>query len=204
MYCTQCGWKNEEEARFCQRCGRPILRGRQEVGIEQRPGATPEEGLESPIDHGVMTAAAPEYAGFWRRLGAYVIDAIITGVAGYAIGLVLAVIVAYASETNDEYYMVAYPLVSLVQIVLQWVYSAAMESSSKQATVGKMALGIVVTDLRGNRISFGRATARYFSKIISMLTLWIGYIMIGFSQKKQGLHDMMAGCLVVVKRRSPA
>jgi uncharacterized RDD family membrane protein YckC len=75
-----------------------------------------------------------------------------------------------------------------------------MESSSKQATLGKMALGIIVTDLEGQRISFGKATGRHFSKIVSGIILYIGFIMVAFTEKKQGLHDMMAGCLVVVKR----
>ena len=79
----------------------------------------------------------------------------------------------------------------------QWLYFALMESSSKQATLGKMALGIIVTDLNGNRLSFGRATGRYFGKIISGAILMIGYIMAGFTEKKQALHDIIAGCLVV-------
>jgi len=75
-----------------------------------------------------------------------------------------------------------------------------MESSSRQATLGKMAVGIIVTDLEGNKISFGRATARHWAKVISGLTLFIGYIMTGFTAKKQALHDMIAECLVVVKK----
>jgi len=75
-----------------------------------------------------------------------------------------------------------------------------MESSDKQATMGKMALGIIVTDLEGNRVSFGRATGRYFAKILSALILLIGYMMTGFTQKKQALHDMIAGTLVILKR----
>jgi uncharacterized RDD family membrane protein YckC len=94
--------------------------------------------------------------------------------------------------------------VSLIHLdevtILPWLYWAIMESSSRQATLGKMALGIVVTDLEGHRISFGKATGRYFGKLISLLILLIGFIMIAFTDKKQGLHDMMAGCVVVVKR----
>ncbi|MER3416968.1 MAG: hypothetical protein C4297_12250 [Gemmataceae bacterium] len=74
-----------------------------------------------------------------------------------------------------------------------------MESSRTQATLGKMALGITVTDLEGNRIGFGKATGRFFGKIISALIFYIGFVMAAFTEKKQGLHDMMAGCLVVNK-----
>lgn len=77
-----------------------------------------------------------------------------------------------------------------------WIYEAVMESSSKQATLGKMALGLKVTDEQGRRISFVRATGRYFSKIISGMILCIGYIMAGFTARKQALHDMIAGTLV--------
>ena len=71
-----------------------------------------------------------------------------------------------------------------------------MESSSRQATVGKMALGLKVTDLEGRRISFARASGRHFAKYISGMILLIGYIMAGFTERKQALHDMIAGTLV--------
>ena len=82
-------------------------------------------------------------------------------------------------------------------IVIDWLYYSLMESSLNQATLGKMALGLKVTDLNGNRISFGRATGRYFGHYLSALILGIGYLMIAFSEKKQGLHDMIAETLVV-------
>jgi uncharacterized RDD family membrane protein YckC len=77
-----------------------------------------------------------------------------------------------------------------------WLYEALMESSSYQATIGKMVLGMKVTDLYGNRISFGRATGRHFAKILSGMILCIGFIMVGLTERKQGLHDLLAGTLV--------
>jgi uncharacterized RDD family membrane protein YckC len=74
-----------------------------------------------------------------------------------------------------------------------------MESSSLQATLGKMTIGIFVTDLNGSRISFGRATGRHFAKIVSTLVFFLGYLMAGFTQRKQALHDVIAGCLVMRK-----
>ena len=85
-------------------------------------------------------------------------------------------------------------------LVIPWLYWALMESFSKQATLGKRALGILVTDIEGRRISFGRATVRYWAKIISSLTLLIGFIIAGFTSRKQALHDIISGCLVVVKQ----
>jgi len=81
-----------------------------------------------------------------------------------------------------------------------WLYYAWMESSSWQGTLGKKALGLIVTDLEGRRVTFGRATGRYFSKMITgLIPLAIGYIMAGFTAKKQAIHDMIAGCLVLRK-----
>jgi uncharacterized RDD family membrane protein YckC len=161
----------------------------------------------------VPRASAPEYAGFWMRFLAYIIDAIIAGIAS-GIVVVPAVLIlgvgaaagmsAAPDEMDEEaatgFAFAAFGLVILVIIavtVIQWLYFALMESSSKQATVGKMVLGLEVTDLEGHRISFGRATGRYFGKILSGAIFSIGYIMAGFTQQKQALHDILAGCLVV-------
>ncbi len=87
----------------------------------------------------------------------------------------------------------------LLLIVAEWLYFSLMESK-KGATLGKMAMNIRVTDLQGNPISFGRATGRYFGKILSGMILCVGYLMAGWTQQKQALHDILAGSLVVVKR----
>ena len=87
-----------------------------------------------------------------------------------------------------------------VTIVATWLYFALMESSARQGTLGKMALGLFVTDLEGRRVSFGRATGRFFAKIITgLIPFFIGYIMAGFTAEEQALHDMIAGCLVLKK-----
>jgi uncharacterized RDD family membrane protein YckC len=88
-------------------------------------------------------------------------------------------------------------LFQLSGILLPWLYYAGMESSEHQATLGKLALNIRVTDIEGHRIGFLRATVRHIAKILSGMLLMIGYIMIAFTAKKQGLHDLIAGCLVV-------
>ena len=85
----------------------------------------------------------------------------------------------------------------LAIFVVSWLYFALMEASARGATLGKMALGIKVTDLNGGRISFGRASGRFFGKILSGAIFYIGYFMAGFTARKQALHDMLAGCLVI-------
>ncbi|HEY5614918.1 MAG TPA: RDD family protein [Bacteroidota bacterium] len=150
------------------------------------------------------------YAGFWKRFAAFLLDQIILWCVGLLLlvpffGMLgLGIFESAMTDSEPSEGMIAAILGayfgSLMLIVLAgWLYYALMESSAKQATLGKMALSIVVTDMNGNRISFGRATGRYFGKILSSLIFYIGYIMVAFTEKKQGLHDMIAGCLVVNK-----
>ena len=136
------------------------------------------------------------YAGFWKRFAAAFIDAIITMIGGAVIGFIFGIIMV-AGGTDDP--DVLEGLGNILGFFLGWIYYSVMESSPTQGTLGKMALGIKVTDLEGNKVGFGKATGRYFGKIISALILLIGFIMVAFTEKKQGLHDMMAGCLVVNK-----
>jgi len=88
---------------------------------------------------------------------------------------------------------------AILGIIVNWLYFALMESSSKRGTIGKLALSLRVTDTSGNRISFGRATGRYWGKIISTIIFYIGFLMIAWNSRKQGLHDIMAETLVLRK-----
>jgi uncharacterized RDD family membrane protein YckC len=89
-------------------------------------------------------------------------------------------------------------LFSCISVVVQWLYHAYLESGEHQGTWGKQMLGVYVTDLMGNPITFGRASGRFFAKIVTgMIPLGIGYIMAGFTARKQALHDMIASCLVL-------
>jgi len=89
--------------------------------------------------------------------------------------------------------------IRLLGLMMNWIYYAALESSVWQATIGKKVLGLTVTDLAGNRITFGRASGRFFGMLLSGFILGIGFLMAGFTERKQALHDMIAGCLVIRK-----
>jgi uncharacterized RDD family membrane protein YckC len=154
--------------------------------------------------------APVQYAGFWRRFVAYLIDSIIISVVSCIVFIpifaVLGIGIGLSGMENEEAAgFILAPLIGyilfagLVLAAAEWLYFALMESSNRMATLGKMAIGIKVTDLSGNRISFGRATGRYFGKILSGMIFMIGYIMAGFTEKKQALHDMIASCLVVMR-----
>ena len=134
------------------------------------------------------------YAGFWKRVVAALIDFIIVTI-GSTVAIYLVLIMMLRTGTNDPAILENWE--RILGFIIAWLYYAGMESSSTQATLGKKALGIKVTDLEGNSIGFGKATRRYFGKIISAVIMMIGFLMVAFTQKKQGLHDMMAGCLVV-------
>lgn len=135
------------------------------------------------------------YAGFWKRFCAAFIDGIITQIFAMIIAFIFGFMIGMSGGGEEEGAIVG----GIIGFVLPWIYYAAMESSGKQATLGKMALGIKVTSIEGEKISFGKASGRYFGKIISALILLIGFVMIAFTEKKQGLHDIMAGCLVLNK-----
>jgi len=140
------------------------------------------------LDQTFVKSEPTNYAGFWVRFGAAFIDGLITTAIGF--------IILYATGGSFENQS---PINNLINVVIAWIYAAAMESSDRQATLGKIAVGIKVTDMNGERISFGKATGRHFAKIISAIILLIGYIMAAFDAKKQALHDKMAGTLVLNK-----
>jgi uncharacterized RDD family membrane protein YckC len=130
------------------------------------------------------------YAGFWRRVVALILDGFVVGIVTVPISLALGAGDGTSSTTYS-------PEASSISTAISWLYYALMESSAKQATLGKLAMGIMVTDLDGRRVGFGKATGRYFAKILSALILGIGFLMAAFTERKQGLHDILAGTLVV-------
>ena len=156
------------------------------------------------------------YAGFWMRFLALLIDGIIVGIVySFLIAPLLAFMgfgFASAAENFESGNMTdaeamgmmgfvsgAIVVVSMVTQVIYILYFAIMESSKYQGTLGKMALGIQVTTAEGEKLNFGQALLRNLGKIVSQVILYIGFIMAAFTQKKQALHDLIAGTLVVKK-----
>lgn len=133
-----------------------------------------------------------QHAGFWRRLAAYCID--------FSILVFISFCLYYINNGGIERDASKFFTDILVYyILLAFLYSPVMESFICQATFGKMALGIIVTDLNGKRLSWGQANRRHISKLASYLLLMIGFIMVAFTQNKQALHDKISGCLVLRK-----
>jgi len=133
------------------------------------------------------------FATFGQRLGAFVIDAIIVGILDFSAILVIVLTTGIATSDDEV------ALNNAILLVINWFYFALFESSKAQATLGKQAIGIKVTNENENRISFAKASGRFFGRIVSTVILLIGYLMPLWTEKKQALHDIISGCLVVRK-----
>ena len=194
MYCSKCGALMADGAMFCSACGQSFST----AAVIARPMS-------------VQVASGPrvEYGGFWLRFLAYLMDGavIMIGVCVVALPLFfLTGLGAFLTQMHPEedwnqsgpwIIFAAIFFFATVSLVVTWLYHAWMESSEWQATLGKKALDLVVTDMAGCRVSFWRATGRHFAKVVSSMIYPFGHILAGFTEKKQALHDMIAGCLIL-------
>jgi uncharacterized RDD family membrane protein YckC len=197
LFCTKCGAQNAAGAQFCSRCGASMAPG---VATTPAPSVAPPVAGYPVAPAYPVTQAGAHYGGFWIRVVAAIIDGILVRVVVSPVGAIfgigsLAGIGGFGHGALGLH-LLGFGMMMVLIMAGDWLYEAFMESSSYQATLGKMIFGMKVTDLYGNRISFARATGRHFAKIISGMILGIGFIMAGFTERKQGLHDMLAGTLV--------
>jgi uncharacterized RDD family membrane protein YckC len=203
MFCPKCGKETDASGKFCQWCGADI----ESVAAQSPPAAFPEED-EGP-EIGV-------YAGLGRRFVACIVDLILVILLGLVavsgLGLFRGLQNAYfylvqkipADQLTVEgttgaligSILAAY---GILLVVVPWLYFAGFESSRSQATPGKVLMNLVVTDMDGQKPTFARTSLRFFGKFISAIIIFIGFLMIGFTQKRQGLHDKIAGCLVLLQ-----
>lgn len=151
----------------------------------------------APYGQFAQPAAVPQvqlrYAGFWRRFFAFVLDFFIVISALYAVFEKAGIFPAPPATPEFG----SFPVSARIMLLLYLVYCVVMEASPLQATLGKRALELAVTDKDGDRPSIARAIGRNLGKVLSEIILFIGFIMAGFTAKKQALHDMLAGCLVI-------
>ena len=184
--------------------------------VASAPPPSPTAAPFTPLPQ-TTTAALEDYAGFWKRVAAYILDAIILYIPQLIIQKLTGGDVAEATmkqaiaaapgdvhamfAAQHIYYASMWPAI-LIMTILTWLYFAICESSAWQGTVGKLALGIRVTSDRGARISFLHATGRFFAKYLSVLILGIGFLMVAWTRRKQGLHDIIVSTLVLNGRAS--
>jgi uncharacterized RDD family membrane protein YckC len=186
LHCPKCGTELPEGAATCPACGESV--SDLAVSVRGIPATSEQLGIRGQV----------AYAGFWLRVVAYLIDSLLLGVV---LGIVVLVpLMARAGLPADNPWVLftgssrQILAINLLMTMGGWLYWAGLESSAWQATLGKRALGLQVTDLAGRRISLIRASGRHFGKIII-----VGCILAVFTPKKQALHDILAGCLVLRK-----
>nr|WP_320162056.1 RDD family protein [uncultured Methanoregula sp.] len=200
MFCPKCGKETDASGKFCQWCGADI------ESLPAAPVATPED------DEGPEVGM---YAGLGRRFIAFIVDIIIIILIGSIVitffSLVNGIKYAYFMATGVNYRTLTEagsldaalgPIVAafgMLLVVIPWLYFAGFESSRSQATPGKVLMHLIVTDLAGSKPTFARTTLRFFGKYISALIIFIGFLMIAFTKKRQGLHDKIAGSLVLLQ-----
>ncbi len=137
-----------------------------------------------------------QFGGFWIRVGAYFIDLVVLIVPTLLVSFLVVSVYATRGQAMIE-------IIDLISsLIIWWIYFAILHSSKWQASIGKKVVGLKVSDKSGNRISFARATGRYFATILSTVTFCIGYMMVGWTKNKQGLHDMIAETYVIRSENS--
>ena len=186
-FCSKCGATVWSTDAYCPNCASPQTHSGASF-------AAPPVGFAQP--------AARRYAGFWIRFVAIFIDGILINIVTGPVWMLSGVFMGGFHPDMDTPAALA-PFFSVIGLAVviyfaaNWLYEALMTSSSKQATVGKMVCGLIVTDTQGRRLSFAHATGRHFAKYVSSLTFLLGYVMAGFTERKQALHDFIAGTYVM-------
>jgi uncharacterized RDD family membrane protein YckC len=207
MYCPKCGKETEQSGNFCQSCGANLKEIAPKPFLKRRVGPIKTE----------------KFSGLGGRFLGGLIDLVFLVLfdlmAAAIIGIISWILERPdpVSETIRMLYQYYYHLprtdatghvinaivppqiilsAMVFLILIPWIYSAFLESSRNQATLGKLAIGAAVTDLQGNRITFARGSLRFFGKVLCVLTLFIGFLLIAFTTYRQGLHDKIAGTYV--------
>lgn len=207
MYCPRCGKETEQSGKFCQWCGADV-----------------KEAQDRPFPRRkIGTIRTENFAGLgWRFLGG-IVDLVFLVIFDFLAAAVIGILSWLLSRPNpvtesvrflNQYYhhlprtdasgqvvtAIIPPQILFCALVffviVPWIYFAYFYSSPNQGTLGNMAARVAVTDMQGNRITFGRATLRFFAMYLCLLTILIGFLIIAFTKYKQGLHDKIAGTLV--------
>jgi uncharacterized RDD family membrane protein YckC len=213
VYCSKCGVNLSAGAAFCASCGTPTAAPAAAIAHPAAPssyvGGSSQAAYADPA--GLVASRGFTYAGFWLRVAAAIIDGVIMSIAlGVlfvplfllsGLGTTIGALNQHNGRPDPAIFVGLIGMILVfagVSVLVQWLYHAYLESGERQGTWGKQMLGLYVTDLTGNLITFGRASGRFFAKIVTgMIPLGIGYIMAGFTDRKQALHDMIASCLVL-------
>lgn len=219
MFCQRCGRDNPADVTYCQGCGNPIYTAQAQPPPVHQGYAHPGYPPPGYGGYGSYPVGGPaSYAGIGSRFLAMLIDGIIVGIPIGILSTVLSAMMAARvitrtsgrnynpgmAATDVGTFFAGFGFIMILSFLVTWAYFAMMESSAWQGTVGKRIMGIRVTDMNGARISLGKATLRLAIKAFLSGWFLIGYIMAFFTQRKQALHDLIAGTLILSGPAIPA
>ncbi len=196
--CASCGSRRLPDGRFCLFCGDLL-----------NDPVSSVTAVQSHTNRVPDTADKIEYAGFWLRFLAGTVDVALEAFGALLITLAIDFVLqhfgrSFGIDRWNAKVFTGFAYISILAVG-SWLYCAFMESSAWRATVGKRLLGLQVMDTEGRRISFGQATVRHFMKFLSLFCLMIGFLMAGWTKRRQGLHDIPTDCLVIrVPAKNPS
>ena len=190
LFCPACGVECVASAHFCMSCGAALPNAASPAIARSAPAISPR--LDSSRNRSGSILQAPLFAGLWRRLAAAIVDGILIYLLA---GMLYFLISRFYGDDSD---VLPFVIFAGSMGMTGLGYFSVLEASSLQATLGKRLLGIKGITTDGQRIGFGRALGRNLAKAISLLILFpLGFLMSGFTLRKQSLHDLIVGCLIV-------
>jgi uncharacterized RDD family membrane protein YckC len=200
MYCGRCGTWVPAEDTVCPGCGLERAAAAPAAPAREPLQGGPTAGLQAPA----LAGTAPRYAGFWRRFAAAFVDGLILFFPNAILRVLAGLPGPLSLHPLDEAQFGRSLAMTATMTLVYWWYCARLESSHWQGTLGQQLLGLRITDLHGGRISFARATGRYFAQWLSMLLCGLGYFFNLWTSRRQTLHDLVAGCVFVRPREGVA
>ena len=198
--CGSCGNRVLPDGKFCLFCGDVLTESGRLLRVASPHGLAFQTSSDG-VPFIVPTADSKEYAGFWRRVWAGLIDVVLEVVAAllicalvdllfFAVGRVMGI------ERESTKYVTGFIFVPLLAVG-GWLYAALSESSRYRATLGKRIMGLQVVNAAGGKLTFGQASARHVMKFLSLFSLGVGFLMATWTKRHQALHDLPNDCLVV-------
>lgn len=184
-FCSKCGCSSMQSMRICPECGNRVFSDTQST---IRSGQLHKQNTHQNI-------AFANYAGFWERGAAYLIDICIIYIFLFLFGFFVGLALISSGQSLSSPSIVN--SFTLIEIVAPLIYFCILESGPSKATIGKRLMGIHVQTTHMLRISVGQALGRQLGRLVSTILLFSGYLIQPFTAKKQTLHDLMAGTVVV-------
>ncbi len=190
MYCSRCGTWVPAGAPVCPSCGT------EQAGAPPSPPVRAVAAAAADVSP-PAAAVAVRYGGFWRRFAAGCVDALVLFFPNAILRELSGLPSPLSLRPLPDDMLGRSLMMTAIMTLVTWWYCARLESSHWQGTLGQQLLGMRVTDLAGRRISFLRATARYFGQWLSLLLCGVGYLFNLWTSRRQTLHDIVAGCVIV-------